>query len=542
MPISRSNCLFVHIPKCAGTSVEVALGIADEYPAIGVTPTHTEPDFSKLFGGGLQHLTIREIIKNYTVNLYNSYTYSFSIIRDPVDRFVSYFLWKYYKFSEYTSGLDRFIGEIWDEIDSIIIFSKNFAMFKDPFVGFEYCQADTDPLPPNDIRRHLLPQCSYIFYDAKVPIEAVYPIEKVEHLPAELLRRSVTVEAIPHRMVGGMSRQLRNMLPQSAEHAIRDVYRFDARLHAYILEATRRDGDCKVPGSALIPDIFEDSARTLALRHNATFTFPRQIWIYWHQGWRFAPPIAQKCVASWRIRNPTWTINLLDSNSLDRVVQLPEFYGKLPNIPMPALSDIVRIHILAEHGGIWADATTWCARSLDEWLTKVVVKTGFFAYANPAPGRPISTWFLAALPHHAIVQRLKVATDNLWRSIAEQQVKVQITDDPNSRDYFWFHRLFACLLEEDEHVADTWHSGTQISADAPHYLQLVGLLNSVCKGVEFHIRNRLSNIYKLTRRIDIPDSLDGSVLGLLLSTLNMDDERILHHYAQASAGSPHDTE
>ena len=151
------------------------------------------------------------------------------------------------------------------------------------------------------------------------------------------------------------------------------------------------------------------------------------------------------------------------------------------------------------------------------------MKTGFFAYANPAPGRPFSSWFLAALPHHAILQRLKDATDNLWRSIVEGQVELQITDDPNSRDYFWFHRLCARLLEEDEHIAGAWYSGPQISADEPHYLQSAGLLSSVCKNVEIHIRNRVSNVYKLTRRIDIPNSLDGSVLGLLLSTINTDD-------------------
>src|SRR5262249_18546215 len=150
-----------------------------------------------------------------------------------------------------------------------------------------------------------------------------------------------------------------------------DVYRFDVRLHAHILEATGCDGDCRVSGSFLTPDILRDSGRTVLPRQNARSTFPRQIAIYWHQGWMSAPPIAQKCVASWRIRNPSWTIRLLDAHSLNRIIQLPEFYAKLLNIPMPALSDIIRIHILAEHGGIWVDATTWCVRSLDEWLPKV---------------------------------------------------------------------------------------------------------------------------------------------------------------------------
>ena len=100
MPLSHSDCLFIHIPKCAGTSVEVALGIADEYPEIGLKPTSTQPHFASMFGGGLQHLTIKEIVRNFPQVITRKGLYSFSVIRDPVKRFVSYFVWNNYRFSD----------------------------------------------------------------------------------------------------------------------------------------------------------------------------------------------------------------------------------------------------------------------------------------------------------------------------------------------------------------------------------------------------------------------------------------------------------
>ncbi len=72
MPISSDyNCIFVHIPKTAGTSIEAALGMHGDIKTIGVLPqTNQKKDTSLLFGDYLQHYTamqIKECVTNYEV-------------------------------------------------------------------------------------------------------------------------------------------------------------------------------------------------------------------------------------------------------------------------------------------------------------------------------------------------------------------------------------------------------------------------------------------------------------------------------------------
>ena len=148
-----------------------------------------------------------------------------------------------------------------------------------------------------------------------------------------------------------------------------------------------------------------------------------------------------------------------------------------------------------------------------------MASTGFFAYALPRPDRPLSTWFIATTPQHYIINRLEHETNNLWRGVAENRITMEVTDAVASRDFFWFHRIFASLLQTDRTMANLWNRGPQIKAAAPHYLQRVGLLKPATADVEFHIRNKMTNVYKLTRRIELPTAIEGTVLEALFNTL-----------------------
>jgi mannosyltransferase OCH1-like enzyme len=93
----------------------------------------------------------------------------------------------------------------------------------------------------------------------------------------------------------------------------------------------------------------------------------RTIWIYWHQGEANAPELVKRCIASWRTRNPGWQVNVVDALSVAQYCEV----GKAVNlgradIPVQMIADLVRLHLLNRHGGVWADATLYCATPLDD--------------------------------------------------------------------------------------------------------------------------------------------------------------------------------
>lgn len=88
MPISyEHNCIFVHIPKCAGTSIEFALGMHGGQDSIGKKTCENIPKNEKtLFGANLQHLSSLEIQKR--IQNYDDF-FKFAFVRNPWDRAVS---------------------------------------------------------------------------------------------------------------------------------------------------------------------------------------------------------------------------------------------------------------------------------------------------------------------------------------------------------------------------------------------------------------------------------------------------------------------
>jgi Capsular polysaccharide synthesis protein len=179
---------------------------------------------------------------------------------------------------------------------------------------------------------------------------------------------------------------------------------------------------------------------------------PKLIWMLWLQGWDQAPAIAHAARRSWAGRNPAWELRALDRTSLAQVLPA-ETLNRLFDTPKPmeALSDQIRLELLYRHGGVWADATTICARPLDDWLAQALPR-GFFAFSRPAPDRMLSTWFLAAEKGSEIIDRWRAGGWEYWQDRQERG------------DYFWLHMLFAEIYERNARVRALWDATPVIPA------------------------------------------------------------------------------
>lgn len=240
----------------------------------------------------------------------------------------------------------------------------------------------------------------------------------------------------------------------------------------------------------------EDPAAALAL--------PRTIWIYWAQGWDDAPPLVAACRRSWIDRNPGWTIVPLDAATVARHVKITAaIQGK--SLSTNHLSNLIRLHLLAEHGGLWVDATTFCSRPLDQWLPPLV-RGGFFAFSRPGRDRLVSNWFLAARPGHPLVTGWLERSIRYWRLVEKADF------------YFWCHYLFAEACRSDGEFRACWARMAGISADGPHLVLNNALRTEGVDDILAGIEAAAMPVHKLSWRLPFPPAQPRTPLGVLLQS------------------------
>ncbi len=225
MPILKPGLIFVHIPKTAGTSIEVAAGFDAEYPMLGLQPISATADEERLFGGGLEHLSIREIFHNYS-HLVNANSRIFSIVRDPVDRFVSHFVWRFFRFQTNLPALDELLSHLWSFTKDVAQLATQQPLFTNPRDGILF-EGTAASIHPNDLLRHLLPQCAFLFDRQHLRVDYIYGMRDIVRVTQMLHEDYGLPEVMPQRMVGPMSAELRKHVPDNLERIIRTIYAVD---------------------------------------------------------------------------------------------------------------------------------------------------------------------------------------------------------------------------------------------------------------------------------------------------------------------------
>jgi len=138
---------------------------------------------------------------------------------------------------------------------------------------------------------------------------------------------------------------------------------------------------------------------------------PKKIFTFWDT--TELPSLIKKCINTWRYHNPTYEIIILNSNNLDQYITNG---SKLLSLKRSSdsnarLSDFIRLHVIAENGGVWMDASIICYDSLDNLFYKNCHKpVDFFGYYLPNFTTNykypiIESWFFAA-PNNSIFLKL----------------------------------------------------------------------------------------------------------------------------------------
>ncbi len=129
-----------------------------------------------------------------------------------------------------------------------------------------------------------------------------------------------------------------------------------------------------------------------------------KIWIYWEQGWENAPTPVIECAKSWEVQNPEAQIFYLSAQNIDDYIELPpELKNIAQKLRVQTKTDIYRLALIHQNGGIWVDATLFCAKPLRDWL-RLSAETPVALFHNPGADRLVSSWFIAALPQNELIK------------------------------------------------------------------------------------------------------------------------------------------
>jgi hypothetical protein len=232
----------------------------------------------------------------------------------------------------------------------------------------------------------------------------------------------------------------------------------------------------------------------------------KDIYILWFQGFNNAPKVVKKCLKSWKYYNADWNIIELDNNNLYKYVDI----SKYRHINLTALSDIIRVFLLNNFGGLWVDATTFCNMPLNNWLKKSI-NGGFFIFSWPDNSiyHKIATWFIYSDKKGYIIDKWERSIINYYK----------INYKPT--EYFWVHRLFGELIIKDEEFRITYDKIVKLDAGAgPHKFSNENLIKNISEVKKTLIDSNQIQLYKMTYKININFGDPNLVANYILRSIN----------------------
>lgn len=147
------------------------------------------------------------------------------------------------------------------------------------------------------------------------------------------------------------------------------------------------------------------------------------IWVCWWNGEDAAPPLVRQCIQSIRKQAGNQPVHLITGKTYAEYLELPScFRLNIENGTMgfAHLADYIRVTLLAQYGGLWLDATMFCAEPLPELCFSLPV---FTCKSELIESRYLSkyqwvTFCLGGYKGNVFYRFLKDAFEAYWRSHA----------------------------------------------------------------------------------------------------------------------------
>ncbi|MCH5229350.1 MAG: hypothetical protein J1F12_05070 [Muribaculaceae bacterium] len=194
-------------------------------------------------------------------------------------------------------------------------------------------------------------------------------------------------------------------------------------------------------------------------KDNSKDTWEEKIFSIWWQGEENAPKIVKICFE--RLRNLyKEKFIVLDDSNIRQWVKLPDFVWEKwekGQILRANMSDICRIALLLQHGGMWFDATDYLTSEVPEWIEKCDVFL-YIAGERFTPEKFVQICFIRGKKNNPL---LKLWLDFILKYWEEEDFII---------DYFLHQFMLRFLVENNKEVAELFYSMPQVSQTPTHLL------------------------------------------------------------------------
>lgn len=222
----------------------------------------------------------------------------------------------------------------------------------------------------------------------------------------------------------------------------------------------------------------------------------KKIWICWLQGEEKAPEVVKKCLDSIRRYRGNYEVVVVDDKSIPQYADIPDYiYEKRKKgyITNTEFSDLLRLALLVQNGGIWIDATVFLTQPLPE----EILEADFFAFHCRSHLKS-NNWFIKAERRNPLLDNMRRLMFEYWQH------------ENHMLNYFLYHLFFDLMTETDAESKVLWN-------------KVPVMYDDVCYGLEHNFFTPFdevlwqkikeeTTIHKLTYKYDKKRDVGGTFL------------------------------
>lgn len=213
-----------------------------------------------------------------------------------------------------------------------------------------------------------------------------------------------------------------------------------------------------------------------------------KIWMCWWQGEENAPEIVRVCIDSVRRNAGGHEVVVITDENLSDYAHIPGWVldkVRAGVMSRTHLSDLLRLSLLAEHGGLWLDATFFCTGSLDKYMNLPIwsIKRPDYLHASVACGM-FANYSLGCNTEHR----------RLFATLRDYYLEYWLQSD-ELIDYLLTDYLIVLAQRHDQSIADAF---TSIEPNNPRCDDLISILNEPfdCRSWQLLVKDTV--FFKLT--------------------------------------------